>query len=1137
MIGLEEYIEKIKKLGWDTEPEIKFFTNLHGYFSKLNADPEKYAEDVIDGIEKYNSHTKQGRLELSEKLREISDDPEYKFPYQLRVSFAFDVLQRDLSEDNSDDYEDDNIFVNDEVDEEVYAFDKEKEDNIARMLNNKVQADADRKKQIDKDGMDADVELYENELENFKASQDYKVGEKGDFAKKVSFKKYVDTIRKNGWVDETDLNTFKTLYKISEQLSYKHLDDFLRDSMKDKSAYDAGERIRYLKSRVDDIYRELRDRRFIDNKLFYNTIDTFIFKDQERIDREYERALGVKRPKSQKEIELDEKRKNLKPGEILLEDYTTEKFLQEAEKKGWIDYDDSKLLKDLFEYKSHNNWRPEPNMDQLLVKIMKTPVWRKSDRDNLLNEVSRVVNRQELFGYTFNKDYRENIKQKIETVKNITQEELDDHYFVEFGEERQKSDDELEEEKRAKEEAEREKQKALERFRRDEYEAKRYENRRNFSKKYGLGEDEYYQIVHKNGWGYEGFIQESDERGIKTIYDLARSSGNPELISLLDRLLNTEVDTKDKRDAAVRDIYDTLKSVQSSGTLYGDDRRALDKFIKEKVIAHNVSEKSVDELAEHIKDEKREASRIQNIKAFENHMHNNGWSKDYDAVWKNLYDYQVSELVNNVSPIDGILGELMKVKINPDLPAKSSNDFLRDFLDKFKVAEYKKAYKGSVIRAIDDAIEITKEKEAADIQIIEVAAKKVRDAETNKKMAALRENFKLDGQEGVGKIVNPDTKKDNIKPAEADDTVKLAEKVIADNIKAEMAAKKKADHERYKSLRENFTEKPKAHSKDEASLSKRHTVRKNLHAIDNKTLENMKKEAKEFKTSINKVDFNLLGKGSPEFNKIVVDINALNDYAQRNLRPDRNGNVDTSVLATYFDKQKTCIDSIRSYLARKQHEFQEDPTRINASNRQSHEQPRIHTNISILEKMETSYAFGKYAIEANMQGLMKPRLEEMLKNEETLRDDKDITVVNYLSSLNRSKELIGKINGDIWTPSTKEDGTAETLTEYVNRIKTVTTLGEDEVAINDNQKVDDAGYKRVSNKELEQIMLRGDDALKNEWKNAKIKENYDPKIRVSEVKQETLQMRENMLSDGEKLKYSLMGKNKAKDIEGPRVRI
>ena len=42
-------------------------------------------------------------------------------------------------------------------------------------------------------------------------------------------------------------------------------------------------------------------------------------------------------------------------------------------------------------------------------------------------------------------------------------------------------------------------------------------------KSYGLSKADYYRRVRKNVWIYEGFIDESDEKGIDTLYDLTRN--------------------------------------------------------------------------------------------------------------------------------------------------------------------------------------------------------------------------------------------------------------------------------------------------------------------------------------------------------------------------------------------------------------------------------------------------------------------------------------------------------------------------------------------------------------------------------------------------------------------------------------
>ena len=141
-----------------------------------------------------------------------------------------------------------------------------------------------------------------------------------------------------------------------------------------------------------------------------------------------------------------------------------------------------------------------------------------------------------------------------------------------------------------------------------------------------------------------------------------------------------------------------------------------------------------------------------------------------------------------------------------------------------------------------------------------------------------------------------------------------------------------------------------------------------------------KNEAEWARNKISKVNFNLLGKGSPQFDEMMESLNALKKYANRkNFDP-----------AEYYDLQKKAIDKTRAYLQYKDEQLKNEPGRREDPKRQAHEQPRIASAVQVLERLEQSYAEGKKALIDRTQEAAKIRLDEEMKKIGHLRMAGDV---------------------------------------------------------------------------------------------------------------------------------------------------
>ena len=184
-------------------------------------------------------------------------------------------------------------------------------------------------------------------------------------------------------------------------------------------------------------------------------------------------------------------------------------------------------------------------------------------------------------------------------------------------------------------------------------------------------------------------------------------------------------------------------------------------------------------------------------------------------------------------------------------------------------------------------------------------------------------------------------------------------------------------------------------------------------------------EADWARNKIAKVDFNLLGKGSPQFDEMMKSLNALKKYAgSKNFDPVK-----------YYDLQKQAIDKTRAYLQYKDDQLKNEPGRKEDPKRQAHEQPRIASAVEVLERLEQSYAEGKKALIDWMQEVAKIRLDEELKKLGRMRAEGDaLTQGQFEKSYWQSIHLYDKLK-NVHTIASGNPKAGLSLKEYVDDVE------------------------------------------------------------------------------------------------------
>jgi hypothetical protein len=708
----------------------------------------------------------------------------------------------------------------------------------------------------------------------------------------------------------------------------------------------------------------------------------------------------------------------------ITEQYTAEQFIEKAKDNGWIlsEADEKKFAK-LYDmgtdYSGINNalevvternvWfyeDRESGMQKLFYELM-----YESQRNERFDPVFKEYNRLEHTGLACTqKDIDEVYKKRFGTERPLSkkeQQQLADKKRMEdwkreqerirLEEEEQKRLAEIARQKREAEEKARQeeakKKAAIEEAKYNKYTAAEPANKEAFDAKFNLSEEEFLEKVQDLGWNYTN-MGIGDVTGFRNLYEVARTSGDPDLHDLIAKILVTPVEEPGDREKMAIEIKAVQEKVIAKDYLPEDYHDNLSRNIKyylkpvlnekEREKANRNKKEREEKKAEKIKFEKATAS-------FLEQAHSKGWATEDDKYLKNIYEVYYKSFRNGKSVLENSFKAAFDTQIDPEYPALSKETILNAYrkatLDSTNVSSILWNKQVNVLQPILKALK----KPAADEKAKQKAiADKIRIEQEKKILAAVKEKFA--NEQNQAKQAKEDN--DNLLPS----TKKMHINAIKENNPLDVAE--------------------------------------------------IRRQAKEVYDLIKGVDYNLLGQGSTEFNEMLEGVKALNEFAQEHSFKTANG-LDAAKIAEFYDMQKTCIGRVNLYIARKQRQFDENPDRILAGRRQSHEQPRINAALTALEKLQCNYAYGKNAVVSLMREEFRTKMERMLIKEDSLRKrdvlkENDynklneeqkkgaITEKEYANSLARSLDMLKNLNGALWNP--KEGEISESIEEYVRRV-------------------------------------------------------------------------------------------------------
>ena len=727
----EYFMDTCKRQSWDTPEELEFFGHFFDYISKLEQEGAPDPLDLDDlGIRmvELDGESQKDRDEFIGKMREAFNNPAYDFPQELKDGFrhveARVLAEKEMTAQSGQIVEpQQNVLTDEELEEQRKLEDEERKKELRdkewrlkeqRMLeeaerkkdalmkkNEAAKKDADALREYVDGALEKLAEEYEKKNaeeakkapeeeeevqdEELKAAYDAKfvklninLGKRGNFAGNMPREEYLHKLKEAGWTYSKDQAVFESLYRLSEILSHPDLDQILRQSLDSSNALNANDRMGFLQVNV----RQMLSKLVMTDRLpstFRNKItDCFDELDQETIDSNYWDTFLKIRPKTREEEEtINWQKSQVEKGQEILFGYDLNKFVEKAKNNGWTTEKDVKFVTDLFNYRKETRFAESRDMDLVLMNIINYPIWGSANREMVLNNMEETIgrlDRRRAF-YTIDrirknqKSYVKELTEYLEEVKTRKDGYYENQYFDRYGKEYQKTEKDLEKERKARAKERR----VLE----IKYKDSAWENKRAFEASFNLSKGEFLNIAEECGWLGATGINNRDMSGLGDLYEVAQNSANPRLIGLLNKVLITEVNTKESRDSFVKEIRDTVSEVLDEDTIFGEDAEMLEQIRDGKRILSDVSAEEIDRTW---KKYETKHNREENLEQFRRIMRLKGWNvKDYDLI-DSLYDFQTKTVdKNGNSPIDTALTEFMEKKVNRSQPFSSKNELLRKF--------------------------------------------------------------------------------------------------------------------------------------------------------------------------------------------------------------------------------------------------------------------------------------------------------------------------------------------------------------------------------------------------------------------------------------------------------------------------
>jgi hypothetical protein len=624
--------------GFESKEEMEFMGDLYDYLLTLGDNDPYELNEFLGEIESMDFKYEEDLKTFVEKVDQVMSDSDCNFPEELKEKCKKILLPKYRSIVLKEKNEENNVILPDEDEDErgdeVIVRDEETEYFVAKNVATEKKK-TDRELEIEAraeelrgepalgDDKKTELQQIESELEGYKERRgEYQLNTKSEFAKKTDLNTFIKNARKNGWVAPGDQEALIKLYMISERVNYKELNDDLERINSDNFALNAIEKMRFkeriLKQTLLEMYRKQKS---LTSTLVFNILDGIEYISQEEIDARYEEIFDTERPKTKKEIEFEKSKANYPEGTLFAADYDRETFLSIAEKNGWCEWCDDRLLRDLFEYKEHNNWEDNPEIDNILHIALNKQAWKMADRKTYLEQFEQAIKeikKSKGIRLSADKEYMDGLSYSLGHMWNIDQNTLDESYEKLFNKPREKSKEELEEDKKKLEQQYVETEELLSGF----YNKGALPRQVIFDKDLKMEEEDYIKAAEAKGWIYKG-----DKEALSILYNVARNSGNKELFDALNMIIKTDALNLEARNSASAQLEKLVNKLIAESdediknhnleaiyrgekiSVHGQDLINLKKIQQEKLLVGNITEKDFNTLLQAVKEARAEEER------------------------------------------------------------------------------------------------------------------------------------------------------------------------------------------------------------------------------------------------------------------------------------------------------------------------------------------------------------------------------------------------------------------------------------------------------------------------------------------------------------------------------------------------
>ena len=841
-----------------------------------------------------------------------------------------------------------------------------------------------------------------------------------DYISSFSKDDFIGEMSVNGWKDAAQLDFFGKLFEHAEKFYEEGLDD--RDVLDGVMGHLSAVSV----NNIDEVTK---------------LIDGIIYNEQYKMPKElvasYEKLFPQKKKERSEEIErqkLENYNKNIKANNKAFKDYfqiTRTKFRDICAEKGWLYQnstrlaDDRKALGKIYDVAANSgDKRLIGLLDKLLVREVNTKEGRDAAVKEIYDTLNEVLKDDNIRGG--DRLILNNIIKNQAIRPDLTKGDID----IFWG-----------------------------RYIANEQKNNMIDNKRIFRQKmYDMGWDKYNYAVTNL---------------LNTIFDVQWSNvknGVSPIDGAVEKFMNT----------SLKGRYSATKRIQIVETLLDDVNKSdLPSFDKQK-IADKVNEVANKKMRESAAKEKLQSKIDSTLPKFQEKLSKRGWSPKDISELEKLHEKLVSANEKGDPSLNKYMSIILDAKLNPKSPCHSKNEVLREFVKQIEKSGVPERYScSSVAKEVisfnltDEQAEIKAANKADKLllQANKAAGKKlfveklIANGWAEAEKAYLEDIFEqafdinkgFDEREAAFGILtdaqvnqnNPKISKANIindfikaiesckertKDAPGKDT---CDKLIEAS-KNELTKYEKAIYQqKFEEVSNHFDKNIKTSDRakdyaDSAAVERALDSKKNKMAApeNTKLVEKLRRESRELYNIIKAVDYNLFGKGSPEFNNMVRDLRALKTYAESELEVDDKGTISAEVLAEYYDMQKECIDSVAKYVEHKQEDLQQ-PGRKESWWRSRHEQPRINASLNALEKLKTSYAYGRNAIITNAREINRPKLDALIKEHDLIKSAEGDNYNKYMNSVAKTAEMIANTAPKLWSPLDGEQ--PETLKQFLKR--------------------------------------------------------------------------------------------------------